>query len=133
MPEREWDQYQVKLAVASIKENVDKLPRLVIFKLNRLIFTNGTVRNLLRFPLVYLFFFGLILLLVSGNKRFVVFYMLLLYVFLSTLLFYTNERLRMVMDPTLIIIASYGLIQQVKLIEDTIRRHKRREIFPDPI
>jgi hypothetical protein len=88
-----------------------------MYKLHRLIFTLGAVRDLLRFPLVYCFFFGLILLLVSGDRRFGVFYLLLLSAVFITLLFYTSERLRMGIEPTFIVIASYGLTEQIKLIK----------------
>ena len=117
LPEREWDQQHIKLALETIKRNIHLLPRMEMYKLHRLIFTPGAVRNLLRFPLVYCFFFGLILLLASGDERFLVFYMLMLYAVFSTLVFYTGERLRMSIDPTFIMIASYGLFEQIELVK----------------
>jgi 4-amino-4-deoxy-L-arabinose transferase-like glycosyltransferase len=117
LPEVEWDQYLRQAALESIKQNVRLLPKMAMYKLHRLIFTLGAVRDLLRFPLVYCFFFGLILLLVSGDRRFGVFYLLLLSAVFITLLFYTSERLRMGIEPTFIVIASYGLTEQIKLIK----------------
>jgi 4-amino-4-deoxy-L-arabinose transferase-like glycosyltransferase len=123
LPEVEWDQYQRQAALASIKQNIRLLPKMAMYKLHRLIFTPGAVRDLLRFPLVYCFFFGLILLLVSGDRRFVVFYLLLLYAVIITLLFYMNERLRMSIEPTLIVIASYGLTEQIKLVKQRVNKN----------
>ena len=50
-------------------------------------------------------------------------YMLLIFSFLSTLAFYTNERLRMYVDPTFILIASYGLSELFRLIKH-VKEHK---------
>jgi 4-amino-4-deoxy-L-arabinose transferase-like glycosyltransferase len=116
LPEIEWDQVQTQWALESIRENIHLMPRMLVYKLHRLVFTPGAIRDLLRFPLVYLFFFGLILMLVSGDKRFLIFYMFILFAIFITLPFYTSERLRMVLDPTFIIVASFGLSQQISLI-----------------
>jgi hypothetical protein len=82
-----------------------------------LIFTPGAIRDFIRFPLVYFFFFGLILLLVSGDKRFIIFYMMILFAIIVTAVFYTNERLRMVLDPTFIVLAGFGLSRQIMLLK----------------
>lgn len=117
LPEREWNQQHIKLALESIKQNIRLLPRMEIYKLHRLVFTPGPIRNFMRFPVLYCFFFGLILLIASGDKRFLILSMLILYAVFSTLIFYTFERLRMVIDPAFIVIASYGLSEQVKLVK----------------
>jgi 4-amino-4-deoxy-L-arabinose transferase-like glycosyltransferase len=117
LPELEWNQRQIQLALVSIKQNVQRLPRMGIYKLHRLIFTPGSIRNLARAPVLYCFCFGLVLLLSSGDKRFLILYMFILYAVGSTLVFYMNERLRMVIDPTFIMIASYGLSEQIKLVK----------------
>ena len=117
MPELEWNQRQIQLALASIKQNVQRLPRMGIYKLHRLIFTPGAIRNLVRSPVLYCFCFGLVLLLSSGDKRFLILYVFMFYAVSSTLVFYMNERLRMVIDPTFIMIASYGLSEQIELVK----------------
>jgi 4-amino-4-deoxy-L-arabinose transferase-like glycosyltransferase len=123
LPEVEWDKYLRQVALESIRQNARLLPKMAMYKLHRLIFTPGAVRDLLRFPLVYCFFLGLILLLVSGDRRFVVFYLLLLSAVCITLLFYTSERLRMGIEPTFIVIASYGLIEQIKFVKQRTNKN----------
>lgn len=123
LPEVEWDAYLRQAALESIRQNARLLPKMAMYKLHRLIFTPGAVRDLLRFPLVYCFFLGLILLLVSGDRRFVVFYLLLLSAVFVTLLFYTSERLRMGIEPTFIVIASYGLIEQIKFVKQRTNKN----------
>jgi 4-amino-4-deoxy-L-arabinose transferase-like glycosyltransferase len=123
LPEREWDQQHIELALDSIKQNLRLLPRMGIYKLHRLIFTPGAVRNLVRFPLVYCFFFGLILLLVSGDRRYAILYMLMLYAVFITLIFYTSERIRMGVDLALIVIASYGIVEQIKFVRQRANKN----------
>jgi 4-amino-4-deoxy-L-arabinose transferase-like glycosyltransferase len=123
LPEREWDQQHIELALDSIKQNLRLLPRMGIYKLHRLIFTPGALRNLVRFPLVYCFFFGLILLLVSGDRRYAIFYMLILYSVSITLMFYTSERIRMGVDLAVIVIASYGIVEQIKFVRQRANKN----------
>jgi hypothetical protein len=93
-----------------------------IYKLHRLIFTDGDIRDFLRLPLLYGFLLGLSLVLVSRDKRFLIFYMLMLFAVLLTLTFYTSERLRMFLDPVFIVIASYGLSEQFKLVKQRLAK-----------
>jgi 4-amino-4-deoxy-L-arabinose transferase-like glycosyltransferase len=119
LPEREWDRQLVKLALESIAQNMRSLPRMELYKLHRLVFSDGAIRNLFRFPFLYSFVFGLTLLLASENKRpFLIFYTLIVFSIFSTLVFYTNERLRLFIDPAFIIISTYGVFEQIRIIKE---------------
>ena len=52
----------------------------------------------------------------SGDKRYAILYMLLLYAVFITLVFYTSERIRMGVDLAVIVIASYGLVEQIRYV-----------------
>jgi hypothetical protein len=57
-------------------------------------------------------------LLASKSERpLLILYMLIAFSVLTTLVFYTNPRLRMSVDPAFIIILSYGLIEQIRMID----------------
>ena len=124
LPEPEWDKQQIGLALISLKENLHLLPQMEVYKLYRFMYKTGAkeTQNLLRLPLIYCFFFGLFLLGASGDKRFVIIYILLLYALCSTLIFYPNERFRLVSDPTIVVIACYGFSEQIGLIKERLAK-----------
>jgi 4-amino-4-deoxy-L-arabinose transferase-like glycosyltransferase len=110
LSEPEWNRYLLQQGLQTIRKNLSAMPRLELYKLCKLILSDGAIRQLLRFPWLYLFVFGLIFMLTSGNHRpFLILYVLIAYSILTTLVFYTCERLRMYIDPVFYTIASYGL------------------------
>jgi hypothetical protein len=119
LPEPEWNRQLFRMGLDSIRQNIRSLPRMELYKLHRLIFAGGAVRNLFRFPLLYSFVFGLIILLLASKSErpLLILYMLIAFSVLTTLVFYTNPRLRMSVDPAFIIILSYGLIEQIRMID----------------
>lgn len=119
LPEPEWDQRQISLALDSLQENLPLLPKMELYKLYRFMYKSGATetQNLFRLPFIYCFFFGLFLLLASRNKRFLIIYLLLLYALSSALIFYPSERFRVAIDPILAIVAAYGLREQIGLIK----------------
>ncbi len=125
LPETEVDKTCLTLAVTTIKQNYKQLPRLVAYKVRNLFSSGGAIENLFLLPIVYCFFFGLILLIASGERRFLILFTFLLFIIGSTVLFYTFGRLRMPFETMMIIIGSYGLYEQTELIKRRISEVRR--------
>lgn len=116
LPEREYDRRQTAWALAAIREHHDRLPRMLLAKLNRLFFSPGQVQNVLRFPMIYCLCFGVLILLAGGERRHLVIYVLLLSGLASSLIFLADERLRMTTDMVILLVASAGAVEQVAML-----------------
>lgn len=125
LSEREYDRQQVQWALAAMRAHSDRLPRMVLAKVNRLFFSPGQVQNVLRFPMIYCLCFGVLLLAAGGERRHLIVYVLLLSGLLSSLIFLTDERLRMTTDMVILLVASYGAVEQLALIR---RRMSERRV-----
>ena len=122
--EQEYNRQQTHRAVEAIRANWSLMPRMMVAKLNQLVLSAGAVENLLRLPVVYCFLLGLGLLVVSGDRRFLSLYLVLASGVAAALLFYAAPRLRMPFDMVVLLIASYGLGEQLRVLEE---RRGRRE------
>ena len=125
LPEPEYNRRQLAWALAAVREHSDRLPRMVLAKLNRLFFSPGQVQNVLRFPMIYCLCFGVLILLAGGERRHLIIYVLLLSGIGSSLIFLADERLRMTTDMVILLVASLGATEQLAVLR---RRVKERSV-----
>ena len=85
--EKDYNQQQARRAIEAIRDNLSLMPRMMIAKLNRLVLSAGPIENVLRFPMAYCFVFGLLLLVGSGERRFLSLYAVLVAGVASALIF----------------------------------------------
>lgn len=133
LPELAWSDRLRDLGLRSIRENLRRMPKMEIAKLNRLFLSAGPAENLFRFPLVYFGVFGVLSILVDPGlrRRFAAGFAVLAYGTATALLFYVNNRLKIAMDAVLLMTASYGFWKQVEVLRQ-MGAPTRASVGPPP-
>ncbi len=111
VPEAEFNDEQISMAVGYIRANVRRLPSMMLYKAQRLILSAGSAEALARFPLMYLFTFGAISAAVRERQRKDLWLVALMIIVFATnaMVFYADNRLRLPFDVLVFSVAAAGL------------------------
>jgi hypothetical protein len=95
---------------------------MMVAKVNRLFLSRGPVENLTRFVILYCFIFGELRLLAGGVRRTWALQSVLLGTVVVGVLVYADDRLRMPGDAVMLMIGSWGALEQVSILRTIARR-----------
>lgn len=116
LPEVEREHFRYQLAFSSIRDNLEKLPKLEVRKLHGFVFGTSIGVAILRFPIVFLAIVGLTISWRIATKKYSIIYMLLLFHLIHALVFFPLERYRTTVEVYIFMFAAFGAFEYLNFL-----------------